>query len=235
MFLIGIVDENEQERASLKSCIEAYFAQSKEQCVIHEFSDGVAFIQSQEKYHMIFLEAQIKEMDGIEAAKFFRMVNKEGEIVFVTHALGMAVRGYEVDAADFLIKPVTEHAAARVLDKLIKKIDLSMSRLLGLRTSKGIYTLAPNDILYIEVYDHDLIYHTVYGEYVVRGNLGEVYKKLEKYYFIQCSRSYLVNMRHIRHIVKESVWVGDEEIRISKSRQKEMEQRFLAYLGECIN
>lgn len=234
MILIGLVDSDVQERLKLKEYIKSYFDKKEEFCVIHQFSDGVEFIQSKEKYNIVFLEIKIGEMDGIEVARFFRMVNKEAQIVFVTHTEQMAIRGYEVDAASYMLKPINETSIHTILDKIAERLKESMDMILVLKTPDGLCRISSSEIKFIEVYDHDLIYHTERGEITVRGNLSNVYKKLKKYQFIQCNRSYLVNMRYINGIHKNYVLVEGIQIQIAKSRQKEIEQRFVDYVGICI-
>ena len=77
MFLIGIVDEDEQDRQKLKKYIGDYFEKKGELCIIQQFSDGIEFIRSREKYNIVFLETSLKEMDGLEVAHFIRIVNKD--------------------------------------------------------------------------------------------------------------------------------------------------------------
>ena len=162
------------------------------------------------------------------------MVNKEAQLIFVTHMAQFAIRGYEVDAMDFIIKPIDQFSIDRVLDKAIKRINDYRNITLALKTSNGIVSISSNSIFYVEVYDHDLIYHTDQGDYKVRGQLSEVRKKLEDHHFIQCNRSYLVNMRHVKRLQSDYLEVNGVRIQISKSHQKEIEQRFINYLGKRL-
>lgn len=59
-------------------------------------------------------------------------------------------------------------------------------------------------------------------------------KKLDDRNFIQCNRSYLVNMRHIKRVGSDFVEVNNERVQISKSHQKEIEQRFINFLGKSV-
>lgn len=234
MLLIAIVDDDEKEMQELKSCVEQYFSAGEDACIIHTYSDGVEFIRSREQYNIVFLDIRMREMDGLDAAHFLRIINKEVQIIFVTHMAQMAIRGYEVDATDFVIKPVDQFSINRVLDKAAKRMDAAANITFALKTPEGIVSITSKSIYFVEIFDHDLIYHTEIGDFKVRGKLGEVRKKLDESQFIQCNRSYLVNMRHIKSIYNDYVLVNEERIQISKSRQKEIEQRFIKYLGESI-
>lgn len=234
MLLIAIVDDDEKEVQDLAGCVEHYFHAKGEEHIIHRFYDGVEFIRSRELYNIVFLDIRLGEMDGMDAARFLRIVNKDAQLIFVTHMAQFAIRGYEVDAMDFIIKPIDQFSIDRVLEKAIKRINDSTNVTLALKTSDGIVSISTNSIYFVEVYDHDLIYHTDQGDYKVRGRLGEVRQKLDERHFIQCNRSYLVNMRHIRRVCSDYVEVNNVRVQISKSHQKEIEQRFINYLGKSI-
>ncbi|MCD8021953.1 MAG: LytTR family DNA-binding domain-containing protein, partial [Lachnospiraceae bacterium] len=171
---------------------------------------------------------------GLEVARFLRIVNKKAQLIFVTHMAQFAIKGYEVDAMDFIVKPVDQIAIDRVLDKALKRIDTNANVSFALKTSDGIVSVSSGSIYFVEVYDHDLIYHTEQGDIKVRGTLGEVRSRLDEKHFIQCSRSYLVNMRYIKKVSKDFVEVNGVKVPISQSHRKEIEQRFIKYLGENI-
>lgn len=232
MILIAIVDDNKDELQALKTCVNEYFASKEDTCVIHPFSDGVEFVRSREQYNIVFFDIRMKEMDGLDAAHFLRIINKEAQIIFVTHMAQMAIRGYEVDATDFIIKPVDQFSVNRVLDKAIKRIDILAVVPFALKTQEGIVNIVAKSIYFVEIYNHDLIYHTEEGDFKVRGKLRDVTEKLDDSQFFQCNRSYIVNMRHIKSVNNDFLVVNDVKIPISKSRQKEIEQRFVLYLGD---
>ena len=234
MLLIAVVDDDTKEMQELVDCVEHYFNAKGEEHVIHRYYNGVEFIRSRELYNIVFLDIRLGEMDGLDAARFLRIVNKEAQLIFVTHMAQFAIRGYEVDAMDFIIKPIDQFSIDRVLEKAIKRISDSTNVTLALKTSDGIVSIPSNSIYFVEVYDHDLIYHTEQGDYKVRGRLGEVRKKLDDRNFIQCNRSYLVNMRHIKRVGSDFVEVNNERVQISKSHQKEIEQRFINFLGKSV-
>ena len=68
----------------------------------------------------------------------------------------------------------------------------------ALKTPRGIVSLFTGSIYYVEVYDHELLYHTEMGDFKTYGRLLDIQQKLQGYSFIQCNRSYLVNMRHVQ-------------------------------------
>lgn len=234
MLLIAIVDDDPKDAEALQSQVGHFFKETGESYILQTYSDGVELIRSREEYDIVFLDIRMEKLDGIEAARFMRKISKDTVLIFVTYMAQFAIRGYEVDAMDFIIKPTDQFSIDHVLTKAMRRIQSRSGVSLMLRTPKGILSLSSNSICFVEVYNHDLIYHTEQGEYKVRGQLSEVRKKLDEQHFILCNRSYLVNLRHISSVHDDYLVVHGEKVQISKSHRKEIEQRFINYLGESI-
>ena len=234
MLLIAIVDDTKQDIEALHGKVKAYLDGINERYVIHVFQDSVEFIRSQEEYNIVFLDIHMDKLNGLEVAHLMRKISTDVILIFVTQMAQMAIKGYEVEAMDFIIKPADKASIDRVMQKAISRIANQSGVSLILKTSKEVISLSSNKIQYIEVYDHNLIYHTTQGELRVRGTLGEVRKKLDEKHFVMCNRSYLVNLRYISSIHDNYLKVGDEVIPVSKSHRKEIEKRFVVYLGENV-
>lgn len=234
MLLIAIVDDSQNDSDLLKGQVEHYLKQKEEAYMIQTYSDGVDFIRSKESFDIVFLDIRMQQMDGIEVARFLRIVNKTAVLIFVTYMAQFAIKGYEVEAMDFIVKPTDQPSINNVMDKAMKRIQNRTGTQVVLKTSDGIISVSSNNICFVEVYNHDLIYHTEQGEYKVRGQLSEVRKRLDDKQFIWCNRSYLVNLRHVSSVHDDYLVVGGTTVQISKSHKKEIEERFINYLGENI-
>ena len=102
------------------------------------------------------------------------------------------------------------------------------------RSPNGTVIVSENEISYVEVFDHNLVYHTTKGEYTVRGRLSDVQEKLNPERFVVCNRSFLVNLRYVSNITSDYLMIGDTRISISKSHRKELMQRFSSFLGDSL-
>ncbi len=232
MILIAIIDDNRQERQALEEYVEHYLNEKNTAFLIHRYDCGVEFIRSRTVYDIVFMELQLSDMDGLDAARFLRIVNKNAKLVFVTHMAHLAIRGYEVSAVDFVVKPAEQSTIDRVMDKVLEDMEKRRGEYITLKTQNGVIALLTSSIYYVEVYDHDLVYHTDQGDHRVRGQLGKVREKLNDPAFVQCSRSYLVNMHHVQSVHSDYLMVNGDKIQIAKSHHKEIKERFLHYMDE---
>ena len=104
----------------------------------------------------------------------------------------------------------------------------------SLKTPDGTISLNANDITYVEVFDHNLVYHTTKGEYTVRGRLSDVIEKLSPDRFVMCNRSFIVNLRHVSNVTSDYLLIGNTRISVSKSHRKELMKRFSSFLGDSL-
>lgn len=231
MTLIALVDSNQLERQTLKQYVEHTLDEAHTAYMIHEFDGGVEFIRSRAAYDIVLMETQLEDMSGLDAARFLRIVNEDAKLIFVTHMAQLAICGYEMSALDFLVKPVTQPVVEGVIKRALKCIEKDNGSYYALKTPGGIISLPTRSIYYVEIYDHNLVYHTEQGDHKIRGRLGEVREKLGDRLFIQCNRSYLVNMRHVQSLHGDHLVVNNVKIQIAKSHYKEIEQIFMNYLS----
>ncbi len=235
MLLIAVVDDDPKDAASLKACVEDYCKTNNHTAMIHVFQDGLDLIRSPENHDIVFLDIQMGKLDGLETARFIRKIDKESILIFVTNMAQFAIKGYEVDALDFILKPASTASIAYVLDKAMKRLDGGGSKTqFSLKTSEGTISLSASDIAYVEVFDHNLVYHTTKGEYTVRGKLGDVSEKLSPDRFVMCNRSFIVNLRHVSNVTSDYLLIGDTRISVSKSHRKELMKRFSSFLGDSL-
>ena len=123
MLLIAIVDDDPKDASQLKDCVEAYCRKNSLAALVHTYRDGLDFIRGAETHDIIFLDIQMGKLDGLETARLMRKINQESILIFVTNMAQFAIKGYEVDALDFIIKPASLASIVYVMDKAMKRLD----------------------------------------------------------------------------------------------------------------
>ncbi len=234
VLLVAIVDDDANDAALLKEHVSSYFTKHSISAMIQIYQDGLTFIRSESHHDLVFLDIQMGKVNGLETAHFLRKYNQDSVLIFVTNMAQFAIRGYEVDALDFIVKPVTTSTIEYVLDKAMKRLSGTGGTMISIKTPEGTVALPASELTYVEVYDHNLIYHTQLREYTVRGKLSDVLEKLDPTRFVLCNRSFIVNLRYVSSVASDSLMIDETRISISKGHKKELMQRFSSFLGDSL-
>lgn len=232
MLLVSIIDPSKEDVTHLSALIERYFRRSGTAYVQRVYQSGMEFVRSAENSDIVFLETNLEKLDGLETARIIRKLGNEAQLIFVARGAEMAIHGYSVDALDYLLKPVEPTAVEHALDKAVRRLSSRSCAYLALKLPNGTASISTNDITYVEVFDHNLVYHTTGGDYTVRGRLGDVYEQLDHDYFLACNRSFIVNLRYVTEICTDHVILNGTKISVSKSHRKEIQSRFSAFMDK---
>lgn len=103
-----------------------------------------------------------------------------------------------------------------------------------LNTSNGMQRIRIDDICYVEVMNHTLVYHTLKGELTERGVIKDREELLEQYDFARCNNSFLVNLRYVQSMTTGTVVVQDHTIPIGRTKKKEFMKKLTEYMGAYI-
>lgn len=210
----------------------------------YEESRGVTFdvdvvsaafelLDASRTYDICLLDIQLPGINGMEAAELLRSQHRVTSIIFVTDLAQYAVRGYEVDALGFLVKPATFAGLSMNLDRAMREVAQGTNRTLTVPTGDGFRSLPFSQVTYIEVRNHDLVYHTVDGEALrARGSLAQVERELADAPMVRVSRYCLANMALITGVAGDEVTVaGGAALHITRGHKKEIELALARYLG----
>ena len=138
------------------------------------------------------------EIDGVATAKHLRGMGHNIPIIFVTGDSSRASDGYLVEAVGFLSKPIDEKRMFLFLDRIIKQ--QSSEKTIRIASESETANVRLNDIVYVEVMNHTIIYHTIQSDISLRGTLAEALDQLGKEDFVQIHRAYLIPINKIFNI-----------------------------------
>ena len=152
-------------------------------------------------------------------------------IVFITNMAQYAIRGYEVDALYYMVKPVTYFEFALKMKKALRRLGRLVGTYVNVPQENGVMRLETSQITYVEVIDHRLVYHADTGDYSTRGSLSDLEKKLRSYGFSRCNHCYLVNLKYVTGIRDNMVVVACAELQISRPKRKMFLDDLATYRG----
>ena len=199
------------------------------------FTDGESFSAlPAHSFDLALLDIQMDKMDGMEAAAKIREQDEDLIIIFITNLAQYAIQGYAVQAMDFILKPVNPILFKEKLMKAVRRIEKKQKeKRIPMKTDRGQVWLEMNEILYVEIVARHLQIHT--EPQVLRCNepLQNIQAILDERFF-RCHVAYLVNMDYVRQIRKSTVFVGEDQLLISKYRRKEFMEALTKHVGRLL-
>ena len=234
MYSIAIVDDEAVHIKNLSDYIERFFKENGgAEYRISVFNDGDELLKDYHAaYDIVFLDIEMERVNGMKAARIIRKTDEDTAIIFVTHMARFAIKGYEVNALDFIVKPVDYFSFALKMKKAIKYVDNNLDNSIEIRISDAVYSIKERDIYYVESIEHNVIFHTAIGEFKLYGTLKAFAERLSKSTFVMCNRCYIVNMRHVDSVVGKIAVVHGCQLVISRYKKNEFMQALVTYWGK---
>lgn len=228
-----IVDDEPLAREEM----EALIKEVSELKIIGNFSNVLAaknFIKSNQ-VDLIFLDIHMPEVTGIE---FAQQLGQQTLIVFTTAYSNYAVQSYELDAIDYLLKPIDKLR----LDKAIKKavtyknllsentlknsVEATDQNFLLIKSDRRYYKVKLEDVKFIEGLKDYVVIHTASQKLITAMNLKTIHQKITSEFFMRVSKSYIVNLNHIQSFDNHTIYIDDSEIPLGEIFKSEFFARY---------
>lgn len=228
---IAIVEDNKAAADKLEEFLDRYSQQESAVFYVDIFDGALSFLERYKPvYDIVFMDIEMPHLDGMEAARRLRKLDQKILLIFVTNMAQFAVKGYEVDALDYIVKPVQYPDFKMKLQRAVARCQNDADAVLVPQQNQ-VSRILLRDIRYIEVCGHRLIYHTEHGKIDGGGTLREAEERLRGKGFLRCNKCYLVNFKHIANVQGSTLLMTDgDELKISRPRKKE----FMWELAECM-
>jgi len=233
-YLATILEDDSDYAQYLKECLTRYGLEHTCTFQIRVFGRAEAFLADDRRMDdVVFIDVDLGEgwMNGMEAARVLRDRGSMAVLFFITNMPQYAPDGYAVDAIDYCIKPIHYSSLSIKLDKALRILAQRTGVPVRIKTKEGFCVLSSSNIFYIEVKGHNLMFHTAQGVIHSYGGLSEREEELRDRAFARCSASVLVNLRYVSGIYGDELAVGEERIKIGRSKKKEFLIRLNQYLG----
>ena len=218
---IAIVDDDHSCIQRLEQYIDRYAQEENRDTSVSVFRNGITFLEDRHEHDIVFLDIDMPMMNGLDAAKKLRKKDENTVLIFVTSLAQYAIRGYEVNAMDFMVKPVSYSAFQFTMKRAEKAISMKKKADLVIDTKEGFVRRSADELLYVEVQGHNLTYHFPDTVVTARGRLQTVEEKLQSSGFLRCNNCYLINPRHIRTVKGYEIQIGEDVLSISHPRRKQ--------------
>lgn len=223
---IAIVDDQEKWRVCVEELIKKHYGKNTPQ--IDHFDCGESFCD-REEYDVVFMDIEMKQMDGFETARRYKQNNRDALILFLTTHVELSRRGYMVNAFRYIDKAciVDElEEALNAIDELPNKDRVIAFHVVNMAEMH----IRVKDILFIETDKRNIIVHTIERDYISNRGIDEVEIELQDCGFFRCHKSYLVNLERVHKIDKlYAYFANGKKAMISTRKYSEMKEKYFEY------
>lgn len=237
MIHIAICDDEQNFVIHLKHLLEQYAAESGEEIKISSYYDGSDLIDTYDTtIDLIFLDIQMRRMNGLKAAESIRKKDAKVGIIFLTTLTQYGLEGYKYQATNYIIKPIQYVRLKSEMDKWLERHRQEDSPSITIANDSGKYKIFLNTLRYVETFNRNLLLHTEQENIVCYKSMKEMERVLcGRTDFVRCHTSYIVNLFFVKGVKKlEIELITGEHIPVSQPKRKAVMEKLAEYWGDFL-
>ena len=233
MLSIAVCDDEVIECCNMAKRIKDILEDMKIPCIIRQFRSGGELLQALESFDIVFLDIIMQDLDGMKTAQIFREKAFDKILIFISSSREYVFDAYDVEAFQYLLKPVDNRKLKRVLQKAVLKTEKHSQEFIIVSRERQKKKLFLDDIYYFEIKGRVVDVHGTEGIFTYYEQIGELENKLRDKGFFRCHKSYLINLKYVDVYNRQEVTLENgEAIAIAKRRYDEFVQAVLKAMRE---
>lgn len=234
MIRIAVVEDEDKWANIIEECLDKLSKQDKIDIAITRFCDGYDLVENFAcNFDIILMDIEMPLMNGMEAAEKIRNVDSEVTIIFITNMAQYAIRGYKVNALDYILKPISYIPFSETIKKAVRIYDKDKGGFIVINHKSGTEKIMTDNIYYIESQGHRLTFHTSKGTYeTTTYSMKEIEQMLSSYSFKRCNSGCLVNLKYVTGYNGNELKVMDTSVSISRGKKNDFLAALASYMSE---
>ncbi len=233
MLSIAVCDDEIRECCRLSTMIREFLEERGLSCSLRRFRSGRDLLNAAEKFDLIFLDILMEGVDGMETARRLWERESGSLLVFVSSSRDYVFEAYDVEAFQYLLKPVEAEKLKQVLLRALLKLKKHPQEFLVIQKDRQKRKLFLDDILYFEIRGRVIEAHGTEAVFSYYGQIGLLEQSLKGKGFFRCHKGYLVNLRHVDGYDRQEAFLDNgERLVIAKRRWEEFGKELLAFMRQ---
>ena len=233
MLSIAVCDDEVIECCNMAKRIKDILEDMKIPCIIRQFQSGRELLQALESFDIVFLDIIMQDLDGMKTAQTFREKAFDKIIIFISSSREYVFDAYDVEAFQYLLKPVDNRKLKKVLQKAVLKTEKHSQEFIIVSRERQKKKLFLDDIYYFEIKGRVVDVHGTESIFTYYEQIGELENKLRDKGFFRCHKSYLINLKYVDVYNRQEVTLENgEAIAIAKRRYDKFVQAVLKAMRE---
>lgn len=228
-----IIDDEPLARAEMRSLIH----ETSKIDILGEFSNAPSALEflKDNDADLIFLDIEMPLVTGLE---FAEMLPKKSLIIFTTAYAQYALKSYELEAVDYLLKPIDPQRLAKAIDKAVlytellsrdtvkSTVESNTKDFLFIKAERRFYKISFSEIKFIEGLKDYVVIHTKQQKLITAMNLKTIHQKISGETFLRVSKSFVVNTDYIDSFDNHSIYIDESEIPLGEVYRSDFFTRF---------
>lgn len=231
MLQLAVCDDERVFRSDLRKILGTELELCGIDYHISEFTSGEELIAGMEKAdcQILFLDIEMKGIDGVEAARRLRETKRQMEIVFVTSYADFVFQGYEVRALNYILKPYEPEKIAAVLHTALEALDIEAEKYYVIDQRGGSIRVPLSSVKYFSSERRTVHAVTTEREYTFYEKLSDLETELPDT-FVRIHNRYLVHLKYLEAVRQNTAVVDGEELPVSRSCKSGLSIAFAKYM-----
>lgn len=229
---IAVCEDNPEDYKILEKMIHAFLEHHNIKAEIASFSCGEDFLTAHTDMHydIVFMDIYLTGSTGIETAAVACSLSPV-QTIFTTTSQEHAIEAFSLNAAHYLVKPLSLEAVADAMERCLLRMGIRYSEHLDIKTSQGMVSIPTDNIVYIEVFNKVCLIHTEKNSFQTYSSLEAIFELLDSNTFLRAQRSFIVNMNFIESFYFDHIVLSNgKDIVLSRNNRTELKDQYQQFL-----
>lgn len=247
MFTIAVCDNNKKDSFKIETIVKSYMDTILIPYRFDTFHSGEELLDFHDKLDLVFLDIAMDGINGIQAGKKLREINRNVKIVYTTSYHQYCLQALNnVHAFAYLEKPISKEKAQLQLDEAIRciqeeneKMEIVKFEIVEItkegRLENKFKNFYVNDIYYFEYINRKIKIKLEYEEYFFIDRMKDLAEKMQDYNFEICHQCFLINLTHVKKIKGYEVFLdNNEKLSVSQKKSADFRKKLNKFIQSSI-